>query len=146
MSALGLNKVRTVLFLGRPYTPKNVLPIKVWITPYKLSISLVLCWCGIRLGCYIHPPLGTQRPRWGLPHHRSRGHAELLWYHNVMTQPSFSKILSALGLNNGRTVLFMGRPYTSKRVLPIKVWITPYKRSISPVLYRYEIRLECYNH
>ncbi|GAY56837.1 hypothetical protein CUMW_174950 [Citrus unshiu] len=58
LSALGLNKARTDLFLGRPYTPKCVLPIKVWITPYKPSISLVLCRCGIRLGCYIHPPLG----------------------------------------------------------------------------------------
>ena len=54
-SALGLNKTRTILFLGRPYTPKCVLPIKVWITPYKSNISLVLCRCGIRLGCYIHP-------------------------------------------------------------------------------------------
>ena len=63
LSALGLNKARTDLFLGRPYTPKRVLPIKVWITPYKPSISPVLCRCGIRLGCYIHPPLGTQRPR-----------------------------------------------------------------------------------
>ncbi|KAH9671519.1 SWIM-type domain-containing protein [Citrus sinensis] len=48
LSALGLNKARTDL-LGRPYTPKRVLPIKVWITPYKPSISPVLCRCGIRL-------------------------------------------------------------------------------------------------
>ena len=54
-SALGLDKARAVLFPGRPCTPKRVLPIKVWITPYKPSISLVLCQCGIRLGCYIHP-------------------------------------------------------------------------------------------
>ena len=52
LSALGLNKARTDLFLGRPYTPKRVLPIKVWITPYKPNISPVLCRCGIRLGCY----------------------------------------------------------------------------------------------
>ena len=60
LSALGLNKARTDLFLGRPYTPKRVLLIKVWITPYKPSISPVLCRCGIRLRCYIHPP------PWGL--------------------------------------------------------------------------------
>ena len=52
LSALGLNKAYMVSFLGRPYTPKRVLPIKVWITPYKSSMSLVLCQCGICLGCY----------------------------------------------------------------------------------------------
>ena len=50
-----------------------------------------------------------------------------------MTQPRTGKILSALGFNKARTgFFFLGGPYTSKRVLPIKVWITPYKRSISP--------------
>ncbi|KAH9726509.1 putative disease resistance RPP13-like protein 1 [Citrus sinensis] len=58
LSVLDLNKTCTDLFLGRPYTPKRVLPIKVWITLYKPSISPVLCRCGIRLGCYIHPPWG----------------------------------------------------------------------------------------
>ena len=135
----------TGLFLERPNTPKRVLLIKVWITPYKPNISPVLCRCGIRLGCYIHPSLGTQSTRWGLPHHRSRGHAKPLWYHNVMTQPRPDKILSALSLNNAYTGLFLGRPYTPKRILPIKVWITPYKPSISPVLCRCEICLRCYN-
>ena len=133
------------LFLRRLYTSKRVLPIKVWITPYIPSISPVLCRCGIRLECYIHPPLETQRPRWGLPHHRSRGHAEPLWYHNVMTQPKPGNILSALGLNKARTDLFLGRLYTPKRVLPIKLWITPYIPSISPVLCRCGIRLGCYS-
>ena len=58
LSALGLNKACTVLFLGRPYTKKHVLPIKVWITHNKPIISLVLCRCGICLGCYIHSPWG----------------------------------------------------------------------------------------
>ncbi|KAH9707327.1 Integrase catalytic domain-containing protein [Citrus sinensis] len=44
----------------------------------------------------------------------------------VMTQPRPGKILSALGLNKARTDLFLGRPYTPKRVLPIKgVTYTP---------------------
>ena len=43
---------------------------------------------------------------------------------SVMTQPRLGKILSALRLNKTHTVLFLGHPYTSKRVLPIKVWIT----------------------
>ncbi|KAK9183300.1 hypothetical protein WN944_026451 [Citrus x changshan-huyou] len=64
---------------------------------------------------------------------------------NVITQPRPDKILSALGFNKARTGLFLGRPYTPKRVLPIKVWITPYKSSISPVLYRCGIRLGCYS-
>ncbi|GAY47065.1 hypothetical protein CUMW_101740 [Citrus unshiu] len=42
-----------------------------------------------------------------------------------MTQPRPGKILSALGLNKARTDLFLGRPYTPKRVLPIKVLHTP---------------------
>ena len=142
LSALDFNKTRTVLFLGLPYTPKRILPIKVWITPYKSSISPVLCRCDICLGCDIHP------------HHRSRGHAEPLWYHNVMTQPRPDKllsqprpgkILSALGLKKAHTVLFLERPYTPKCVLPIKVCITPYKPSISPVLCRCGICLKCYN-
>ena len=96
---------------------------KCFISP---SISPVLCRCGICLGCYIHPPLGTQHPRWGLPHYRSRGHAEPLWYHNVMTQLRPGKILSALGLNKARTDLLLGRPYTPKRwnmnVQPKRGW------------------------
>ena len=42
-----------------------------------------------------------------------------------MTQPKPNKILSALGFNKTRTVLFLGYQYTTKRVLLIKVWITP---------------------
>ena len=61
-----------------------------------------------------------------------------------MTQPKPSKKLPVLGLNKAQTILFMGRLYTPKRILPIKVWITPYKPNISPVLYQCEIRLECY--
>ena len=38
-----------------------------------------------------------------------------------MTQPRPDKILFALGLNKARTDLFLGCPYTPKRVLPIKV-------------------------
>ena len=118
--ALGLNKTRTCLFLERTNTPKRLLLIKVWITPYKPNISPVLCRYEIRLGCYIHPSLGTQSTPWGLPHHHSRGHAKL-WYHNVMTQPRPDNILSALGLNNARTSLFLRHSYTSKHILSIKV-------------------------
>ena len=78
--------------------------------------------------------LGTQRPQWGLPHHRSRGHTKPLWYHNVMTQLRPSKILSTLGLNKARTILFLGHPYTPKPILPIKAWITSFKPTISLVL------------
>ena len=53
LSAFGLNKTRTILFIGLSYTSKCILPIKVWITPYKLNISLVLCQCKIYLECYI---------------------------------------------------------------------------------------------
>ena len=42
---------------------------------------------------------------------------------SVMTQPRLGKILSALSLNKAHIVLFLGHPYTSKHVLPIKVWI-----------------------
>ena len=58
-----------------------------------------------------------------------------------MTQPKFGKILSALHLNKNRTILFLGRPYTRKRVLPIKTWIITYKLNISHILYRCEIYL-----
>ena len=37
-------------------------------------------------------------------------------YSVVMTQPKLGKILSALGLNKARTVLFMGCPYTPKPI------------------------------
>ncbi|KAH9678780.1 D-glutamic acid-adding enzyme [Citrus sinensis] len=40
LSALGLNKARTDLFLGRPYTPKRVLPIK---TPTQIAITQRSC-------------------------------------------------------------------------------------------------------
>lgn len=40
---------------------------------------------------------------------------------SVMTQRKPSKVLSVFGLNKARTVLFLERPYTSKRVLSIKV-------------------------
>ena len=144
LSTLSLNNDHIDLFLGCPCTPKYVFPIKVWITPYIPSICHVLCQCGIRLGCYIHPRLGTQRPRQCLPHYRLRVHTEPLLYHNFMTQPRLGKILSAIGLNKDRTNLFLRCPYTLKRVLPIKVWITPYIPSISLVFCRCGIHLGCY--
>lgn len=52
LSSLGLNKTHIILFLGRQYTLKCIWPIKVLITPYKLSISLVLCWRKICLEYY----------------------------------------------------------------------------------------------
>ena len=77
LSALDLNKARTILFLGRPYTPKRILPIKVWITLYKPNISPVLCRCEICLKCYIHP-LRDSVSSMKFAHHCSREHAELL--------------------------------------------------------------------
>ena len=97
----GLKKTRTDLFLWLSYIPKWDLPIKMWITPYKSSISLVLCRCGIT-------PLKTQRSRWGLPHHHSRGHAEPLWYYNIMTQLKPVKILFALTLTRPVRFCFWG--------------------------------------
>ena len=78
LSVLGLNKAHTILLMWCPCTSKRILPIKVWITPYKPSISFMLCRYGFRLGCYI----------------------------SVMTQSRPNKILSALGLNKARTIFF----------------------------------------
>ena len=43
---------------------------------------------------------------------------------SIMTQPRPGKIFSTLGLTKARTILFRERPYSPKRVLPIKVVIT----------------------
>lgn len=51
LSAFGLNKAHTILFLKGPDISKCILSIKVWIT-YKLNISPILCRCSIYLGCY----------------------------------------------------------------------------------------------
>ena len=144
LSALGLNKARAVLFLGHPYTPKRILPIKMWSTPYKFSISHMLYQCGIYLGCYIHPPFRTQRPRSGLPHHRSRWCVKPLWYHMLWPNPDLARYYLFWASTSSSRFYLWGRPYTPKRVLPIKVWITPYKPNISPMLYRCKIRVGCY--
>ena len=77
-------------------------------------------------------PPSPKRTRW----------AALIPY--VMTQPRYSMILSTLGLNKAHMVLFLRRPYIRKCVLTIKIWITPYKPSISLVFYQCEIHLGYY--
>ena len=144
LSALSFKKTRTVLFSGHPYTPKHVLPIKVWITFYKPNISPVVCRCEIRLGsCYIYPLNDSEYSLRFVPPSLKRtcGATQIS---SGMTKFRLVKILSALGLNKACTVLFLRHPYIPKRVLPIKMWITPYKTSISLVLWWCEICLGCY--
>ena len=138
LSALVLNKACTVLFLRRPYNPKRILSIKTWITPYKPNISPVLCQCGSRLWCYIHPLRDSAFLLRFYPPSLKRTHGaalissvviqpNLTLIPYVMTKPRLGKILFALDLNQTRMILFLGCLYTPKYILPINAWITPYK-------------------
>ena len=128
------------------HTPKKcVLPIKIWITLYKPNISPILYWCRIHLGCYIHPLRDSASLlRFATPSLKRTRRAALI--PSVITQPKPGKIVSALDLNKVYTILFLRCTYTPKYALPIKVWITPYKPSISSILCQCEICLGCYIH
>ena len=104
-----IHKARTSLFLGCPYTPKHVLLINVWITPYKSSISLVLCQCRIRLGCYIHP-LRDSASLLRFAHYRPRGHAEPLWYHLSWPNSDLARYCPLWALTRSARICLWGHP------------------------------------
>ena len=108
-----------ILFLERLYTLKYILSIKVWITLYKPSMCV--CRCEIRLGCYVHPLRdSTSSLKFAPPLFKMTRGAALI--SSVMTQPRPAKILSALGLNKTRTVLFLECSYTLKILVSLD-WV-----------------------
>ena len=96
------------------------------INPASLS-------CFADVGFTHTPPLGTQHSRWVLPHHPSRGHVKLFWYHLSWPNPDMIIYCSLWSLT---------RPARFCQLRCRTPLINPAFLQFSC---RCEIRLECYN-